>query len=585
MADSTAQKAFELFKEELSSEELSVRVNTIRRLPLVIHLASTVTAVKDQLLQYLDKLIDDSDDDEVVFGLAEGLTVLSNYFPASRLLGLYEKMLASEETIVREKTVESFLKMARRLDRSEIAGTIVPFIQKLTGNQAFGTKMSVLGIMTEMFPLASGDEKRMFLEKLGALFAEESLILRRNLAGRLGRICQHLPKEVLTLEINTHFKNLSNDDSDSVRIITIESLIELARVFNDEENKAHVIPLIIQMTGDKSWRVRHHLAKSFASLAEAVGKDIADNSLISIFSTLLRDPENEVRVAAVQSLKRFVLCLNIDKIPQIFAYLQSMAKDSIALVRTGACEVLQVILTFDLDQMGKDLSRTKVLPIVVELCGDKDTEVKIETMKVLPLWTRWSGPFVLEQISAGGLPIATDSPNWRIRLAVLESFVGMALELKSAKLFDKHIKKIVANAIHDRVFQIRKAIIKNLPKLASSFLDDASLTEIFFKEYSRVVGDMSNFYIYRVSALYGLEAVINVIQNKDKLKEQYVKLLAKAAEDPNVNVRYVAHKVALNGARQKPFSELTELVKKLAVKAKESEKDSEIKFVLEEFQK
>lgn len=582
MTEATAQTALALFKEELNSEELSVRVNTIRRLPLVVHLVSASNAQKESLLMHLDQLIDSSDDDEVIFGLADGLITLSNYYPPNRLLPPYEKLLASEETIVRDKTVESFLKMCRKLDRSETASIIIPFVLKLTSNQSFGTKMSVLSIMTEIFPVLAPEEKKIFLEKLGALFAEESLILRRNLAGKLGKICQYLPKEILTGEIFNHFKNLTNDDSDSVRIITIESLIELARVFNDDDNKTYVIPLIIQMTGDKSWRVRHHLAKSFANLAEAVGKDISDTSLISIFSTLLRDPENEVRIAAVQSLKKFVLCLNVDKIPQIFAYLQSLAKDTMPLVRMGVCEVLQVVLVQDVDQMGKDVSKTKILPIVAELVGDKDTEVKIETMKILPLWTKWVGPFVIEQIGSGGLAVVLESNNWRIRMAILDAFIAMAIELKNLKIFDKFVKKVVIGGIHDKVFQVRKQVIKSLPKMAG-FLDDATTTDVFFKEYAKILGDATQFYIFKISSLYGLEAVMSVLQNKDKLKDQYLKLLSKATEDPNVNIRYVAVKILTNSAKQKPYSELMEVVRKMVAKLKDVEKDGEIKFVLEEF--
>lgn len=573
-----------MFREELASEEIGVRVNTIRRLSLVVHLCASAGAPREQLLGVLDHLIDSSDDDEVIFGLADGLAVLSNYYPTTKMLPLYEKLLASEETIVRDKTVESFLKMARRLDRAETGSVLIPFVLKLTSNQSFGTKMSVLSIMTEIFPVLSGDEKKIFLEKLGALFAEESLILRRNLAGKLGKICHSLPKDVLTGEIFNHFKNLTNDDSDSVRIITIESLIELARVFNDDDNKNFVIPLIIQMTGDKSWRVKHHLAKMFANLADAVGKDISDTSLISIFSTLLRDPENEVRIASIQSLKKFVLCINPDKVQQIFAYLQAMAKDSIALVRTGVCEVLQVILSLDADQVGKDVSKTKIHPIVLELSADKDTEVKIETMKILPLWTKWAGSFVVEQIASGGLPFNLESPNWRIRHAVLESYIGMAVELRNPKLFDKFVRKVVVSGINDRVFQVRKFVIKSLPRMAA-FLDDSAATEVFFKEYVRVLGDASAFYIYKVSALYGLEAVAGILQNKEKVKDQYLKLLLKAAEDPGVNIRYVAVKVLMRAARSKPFSDVMETAKKLVVKLKETEKDGEIRFVMEEFGK
>lgn len=582
MSDSSAMNAFNLFKEEMVSEELCVRVNTIRRLPLIIHLISNSGPLKDQLLAYLDTLIDNSDDDEVLFGLAEVLLSLSNYLPINKLLILYEKLLGSEETIVREKTADSFLQMSKKIDRNEIANIIIPFVVKLTTTQAFGTKMSALTIMTEMFPILNPDEKKLILEKIGALFAEESLILRRNLAGKLGKICQYVSKDTLTLEIFNHFKNLTNDDSDSVRIITIESLIELAKVFNDDDNKTYVIPLIIQMTGDKSWRVKHHLAKYFADLARAVGKDIADNSLISIFSTLLRDPENEVRVASVRSLKNFVSCLSLDKIPQIFAYLQSLAKDTVPYVRTGVCEVLQVILKMDIEQLGKEVTKTRILPIVSDLCMDKDTEVKIETMKIFPLWSKWTGTFVIEQIAVGALQISTESPNWRIRYAILESYILMAIEIKNIKIFEKHIRKIVMAGIHDKVFQVRKMVIKSLKSMAV-FLDDSTAIDLFFKEYVKIATDPSYFYVHRVSALYGLEGVMGILQNKDKMKDQYLKILVKMTEEPGFNIRYVAIKILINAGKQKPFSDVMETTKKILTKLKETEKDAEIKFVIDEF--
>ena len=116
-------------------------------------------------------------------------------------------------------------------------------------------------------------------------------------------------------------KTLALDDSDSVRIICIESLVDLAHVLNDDENKSYLIPIIIQLTGDKSWKVKLHLAKYFANLAKALGKDISENSLFSIFSTLLRDLENEVRIEAVKSLKKFVELITEDKLMGILAYL------------------------------------------------------------------------------------------------------------------------------------------------------------------------------------------------------------------------------------------------------------------------
>ena len=135
------------------------------------------------------------------------------------------------------------------------------------------------------------------------MISEDSLILRRSLAKHMGTLCKYVKKDILLHGYIKQFKILAIDDSDSVRIICMESIIDIAKCLNSEENKSHLIPIIIQLTGDKSWKVKLHLAKNFAKLAEALGPDICENPLFSIFSTLLRDLENEVRIEAVKSLR------------------------------------------------------------------------------------------------------------------------------------------------------------------------------------------------------------------------------------------------------------------------------------------
>jgi hypothetical protein len=68
------------------------------------------------------------------------------------------------------------------------------------------------------------------------------------------------------------------------------------------------------LTGDKSWRVRLCLSKIFTDLAQVLGPEISDSSLFSIFSTLLRDLENEVRIQSVKTLVDLVKVLNYEKI-------------------------------------------------------------------------------------------------------------------------------------------------------------------------------------------------------------------------------------------------------------------------------
>ena len=572
----------QLFKDELANEEISVRVNAVRRLPIVAAALGNNSQQITQLLALLDNLIQTSDDDEVLFGLAEAIHSLVEHVEAPLLLPLLEKLFAIEETVVREKTVETFTYMVRRLGRAEIAGLIIPCVVKMTLSQSFSVKMSALNIITDIFPLLTQEEKVNILDKINTLFAEESLIIRRNLANKLGKICKYIPKETLQNEIFNHFKNLTNDDSDSVRIITIESLIELAKVFSNEENKTYVIPLIIQMTGDKSWRVKLMLAKCFADLAEAVGNDIAENSLISIFSTLLRDPENEVRIAAVKSLKKFVLHLSLEKVQSILAYLQTLAKDAVSLVRTGVCEVLAEILKMNLEPLGKEVTKVRIQPIITDLVNDKDIEVRIEALKLLSLWARWVSTYVLDLVVGGTFALTLESPNWRIRYAIIESYIDMACEFQNQKLFDKNIKKIIQTALHDKAFKVRMLGISSFRRL-SSFLDDAYLSEYLLKDLIKMATDHAEFYSYRVTAIYAVDEIVESLHSKDKVKDQFVKLLVKLTEDTTANIRQVAVKTLTKTYQKPAFMDTKELIAKALEDLRNSEKDAEIKLMLHRF--
>lgn len=47
----------------------------------------------------------------------------------------------------------------------------------------------------------------------------------------------------------------------------MDSLIALGKILSREDNKTHLLPIIIQAAEDKSWRVRLALSKNFAEIA------------------------------------------------------------------------------------------------------------------------------------------------------------------------------------------------------------------------------------------------------------------------------------------------------------------------------
>jgi serine/threonine-protein phosphatase 2A regulatory subunit A len=51
-----------------------------------------------------------------------------------------------------------------------------------------------------------------------------------------------------------------------VRVLVLNSLKLIAKVLKKDENKQHILPIIIAATEDKSWRVRLALSKLFSEV-------------------------------------------------------------------------------------------------------------------------------------------------------------------------------------------------------------------------------------------------------------------------------------------------------------------------------
>jgi hypothetical protein len=55
-----------------------------------------------------------------------------------------------------------------------------------------------------------------------------------------------------------------------------------------------VLPVVLAIAADRSWRVRWSLAVKIAEVSTVMGSQVANNSLCACFESLLRDPEAEV---------------------------------------------------------------------------------------------------------------------------------------------------------------------------------------------------------------------------------------------------------------------------------------------------
>ena len=115
--------------------------------------------------------------------------------------------------------------------------------------------------------------------------------------------------------------------------------------------------------------------------------------------------------------------------------------------------------------------------------------------------------------------------------------------------------------------------------------NESVITNFFLTEFISTAKNQSHFYSTRVTAIYGIESVFTSCNNKDSIKDLFMTTLIFFTKDPNSNIRFVAVKVLHNLATQKPFSEYNDFAKKVFTEIKDAERDSETKFLINDFLK
>lgn len=119
-----------IFSDELKNEDVALRLNSVKRLG-TIALALGEDRTRTELLPFLSESNDD--EDEVLLAMADELgafvSCVGGPSYAHYLLPPLEGLAIVEETVVREKAVDSLNKVGAVLPDSSVADHLVPLIK------------------------------------------------------------------------------------------------------------------------------------------------------------------------------------------------------------------------------------------------------------------------------------------------------------------------------------------------------------------------------------------------------------------------------------------------------------------------
>ncbi|KAJ3261417.1 T-complex protein 1 subunit zeta [Boothiomyces macroporosus] len=527
--------------DELKHEDIVLRLNAIRRLS-TIALALGPERTRTELIPFLDgnrivtvESIDD--EDEILLALAEELGDFVEYVGGKNhaflLLGPLETLAGVEETVVREKAIESAAKIVVAMPQPHIEEYYIPMVKRLSSGDWFTSRTSACGLYAAAYPLCSDKVK------------EE---LRKRAAA-------------------THM-------ADSVRLLTVEDLIVTADILKVDGVKTHLLSQLKALCSDKSWRVRYMIADKFVQISNIVGPEIVKEELVPTFIRLLKDNEAEVRTALCNQLPGFCALINPEAVLlEIMPCVKDLTTDTSQHVRAA----LAVNISGLAPILGKPATIEHLLPLFLHLLKDETSEVRLNVISKLEGVNQVIGIQLLSQSLLPAIVELAEDKQWRVRLAIIENIPLLANQLGVA-FFDEKLGALCLSWLNDVVYAIREAATTNIKRLIEVFGIDWAKQMILPKiqEMSKnpnylqrmttvmvlaaisqaVTPEVISSYIIPIAAGLAIDTIPNIRFNVAKaystmipllkngqegvLNEKIKPILSKLGEDSDVDVRYYA---------------------------------------------
>lgn len=526
----------ELLITQLQCESSEARVDAMRRLNTVAEAIGTEYTLQHLLPFLASNIaMDDDEEDEILLTLADQLgRLVPRLIPGYRalpILPILERLAAVEETVVRGKAVESIQKIVPMLltpstsvrtgskeEKKDLEGIntaasaapalLLAMAKRLSGADWFTAKVSAAGILPVIYEFYSNNKvnaakganasnemnspeeaKRELRLLYKELSEDDTPMVKRSAAKNLGKFIESVAfinsskkvlsaseatKNIIIRDLIPVFQNLANDEQDSVRLLAVVVAHSIGKsLHKDAQINAELVwPIVRNACSDVSWRVRHNLAKEFASVASSMGFTPPNgdpkrlDELFQCLSSLLQDTEAEVRAAAVTNIARMTKMGGATLFnTHIAPTLPALGDDPVMEVRSNLAQTLMDCC--DAETRASILSDkiilTTIKPHIESFLNDEFAEVQLHILTKL---SRISDLLNKMDVVVSSILQMSKDKNWRVREAVGRLLPHLA-ESMGISFFEEHLLQPWLKLLLDRVADVRSACVNGMPKLLS----------------------------------------------------------------------------------------------------------------------
>merc|ERR1719359_805674 len=453
------------------------------------------------------------------------------------LLPICHILCEEEEFIVREQGLHALVFLGEL--NPALGAEMYPNLKKLVAAEWFTSRLSAISWMPDLYPKLGDAEQKEVIQMYQAMCNDEAPMVRRLAAVQFDKLFQSMTKESIlnpvagneTAFLQTFLSLATDSSQDSIRRSCVDAAVVLAGMLSPDENRQHVLHLLQSAAEDKSWRVRLKLAQKFAVICQQLQPDQTSQFILTSFGNLLRDTEQEVRIAATIAIGDAVSHLPAEQLQSIVPHLQSLAMDTCQAVRSSLGKTMGPLC----QKLGRDLTTKVLLPLVLDLFKDEFHEARLcivqQTGAICEVLGMDAVTASNSLINALQVPIMDN--QWRIRLAVVEQIASLVKQF-GVDMFQTKLESVFLSSIDDSVFFVRMQAVDVLRKVAKHFGATWTVDHLLPKILEHY--NANSGFVMRVTVLNTMHRLAEVL-NPDQIMEHLFPVVLRGANDSVPNVR------------------------------------------------
>ena len=449
------------------------------------------------------------------------------------ILPLFLLLLGCEETVVRQSAVEGLRKLVPSFSEEQVQKNLIPMVINISNIEAFQWKVSACYLIRICYPKA-GKEKEKLVNLYFKLCEDDTPIIKRTAAKEFGPLCLIIEKDTVKSEMLNCYKKFM-DESDTVRVTILPSIVQLSKIFRDPELQKLHIQSINNASIDKSWRVRNELANLYPLFIDYFQNN-PNLDLVQPICTLMRDSETEVKSSALKALNQVITKFSPEKVvSHIVPTIRGLNNESNKETKSNIGLLLGPISKI----IGYTSFNSNLGKIMDTLMKDENAEVRLGVVKSMYDIFISSDIELLNSINSFLGTMQKDT-KYRIRECVYDTLGKLGVKY-GVDIFKKNIEKLFFNYLMDNVASVRNIGIKNLYELIKEFGNDWVKNDLINKLGNYLNGDNIS-YLNRMCVIHSCCVCAEYLDNKTN-EELITPILIKGLKDDIPNVKFYTIKL------------------------------------------